>query len=192
MASSQASERGGSGPSSLASDEKAKPLNSPSDLEAQGDNKDSANKDDANEQKDPNLVTWDGPDDPQNPKNWPYNVKWKFTVGVSLFKFISPVSSSMVAPAIQQLGRDLHMRSQAEEELALSIFILAYAIGPFFFGPYSEVYGRKRLLQASNIWYTIWNLACGFAQNEAEFFVFRFLSGLGASAPLAVGGGAIG
>jgi MFS family permease len=98
----------------------------------------------------------------------------------------------MVAPAIAQLGHDLHMKSQVEEELALSIFILAYAIGPFSLGPYSEVYGRKRLLQFSNLWYFAWNLACGFAQNEAEFFVFRFLAGLGGSAPLAVGGGAIG
>ena len=162
-------------------------MDTPADLEALGGNKNGANN-----QMDPNLVTWDGPYDPENPKNWPDKTKWKCTVGVSLFTFISPVSSSMVAPAIAQLGHDLHMKSQVEEELALSIFILAYAIGPFVFGPYSEVYGRKRLLQVSNLWYLVWNLACGFAQNEAEFFVFRFLAGLGGSAPLAVGGGEIG
>ncbi|KAH8657884.1 putative MFS multidrug transporter [Xylariales sp. PMI_506] len=162
-------------------------LSGPADLESQVGSINGANN-----QPDPNLVTWNGPNDPENPKNWPDKTKCKFTIGVSLFTFISPVSSSMVAPAIAQLGRDLRMETQFEEELALSIFILAYAIGPFFFGPYSEVYGRKRLLQVSNPWYFAWNLACGFAQNEAEFFVFRFLAGLGGSAPLAVGGGAIG
>ena len=186
MASSPPAERDGSGLSGLASEEE-KSLSSPADLEAQGGNKNGAVI-----EKDPNLVTWDGPDDPENPKNWSDKIKWKCTIGVSLFTFISPVSSSMVAPALAQLGHDLHMKSQFEEELALSIFILAYAIGPFFFGPCSEVYGRKRLLQASNLWYFVWNLACGFAQNETEFFVFRFLAGLGGSAPLAVGGGAIG
>jgi hypothetical protein len=34
---------------------------------------------------DPNLVTWDGPDDPQNPKNWSFKKKWIITVTVSLF-----------------------------------------------------------------------------------------------------------
>ncbi|MCJ1401580.1 hypothetical protein MMC11_004796 [Xylographa trunciseda] len=187
MASSLPSEPDGSRPSSLPSEAMEKPLNSLADLEASGDSKNGVDN-----EKDPNLVTWDGPDDPENPKNWPDKAKWKYTVGVSLFTFISPVSSSMVAPALTQLGRDLHMKTQVEEVMALSIFILAYAIGPLFFGPYSEVYGRKRLLQVSNLWYFVWNLACGFAQNEAEFFVFRFLAGLGGSAPLAVGGGAIG
>ena len=31
-----------------------------------------------------------------------------------------------------------------------------------------------------------WNLACGFAQNESQLLAFRFLSGLGGSAPLVV------
>lgn len=187
MASRVPSEQNGSGPNSVPLEGVEKSLNRPGELEAQCDENNGATA-----KNDPKLVTWDGPDDPENPKNWPDTTKWKFTVGVSLFTFISPVSSSMVAPAIAQLGQDLHMKSKFEEELALSIFILAYTIGPFFFGPYSEVYGRKRLLQVSNLWYFVWNLACGFAQNEVELFVFRFLAGLGGSAPLAVGGGAIG
>ena len=31
-----------------------------------------------------------------------------------------------------------------------------------------------------------WNLGCGFAQNKDQLIAFRFLSGLGGSAPLAV------
>ncbi|KAL6818419.1 major facilitator superfamily domain-containing protein [Trichoderma sp. SZMC 28013] len=97
----------------------------------------------------------------------------------------------MIAPALSKLGEDLNMNNKLEVELALSIFILAYAVGPLFFGPASELYGRVRLLQFSNIWYLAWNLGCGFAQNPAELFVFRFLAGIGGSAPLALGGGAI-
>lgn len=46
-------------------------------------------------------------------------------------------------------------------------------------------------LQLSNIWYLVWNLGCGFAQNLVELFLFRFLAGISRSAPLALGGGAI-
>lgn len=28
----------------------------------------------------PEFVTWDGPDDPENPKNWPYAYKWWITI----------------------------------------------------------------------------------------------------------------
>jgi len=36
----------------------------------------------------PNLVTWDGPDDPTNPRNWPMRRKWIVTWAVSLFALI--------------------------------------------------------------------------------------------------------
>lgn len=139
--------------------------------------------------KDPNLVTWDGPDDPKNPKNWTNKQKWAATLVVSSFTLISPVSSSMVAPAIASISADFHITNSAEEQLVLSIFVLAYAVGPLFLGPLSELYGRIRVLQLANAFYFVFNLACGFAQNKGEMMAFRFLSGLGGSAPLAIGGG---
>jgi hypothetical protein len=139
--------------------------------------------------KDANLVDWDGPDDPLNPKNWSKGRKWAATLVVSSFTFISPVSSSMVAPAIAIISRDLHITSTAEQQLVLSIFILAYAIGPLFLGPMSELYGRVRVLQLANAFYFVFNLACGFARTSSQMMAFRFLAGLGGSAPLAIGGG---
>ena len=109
-----------------------------------------------NKDEDPNLVTWSGPDDPENPKNWPNGQKWKNTWAISMFVFISPISSAMIAPAMQDLGKRLDMHSQLEVYLSLAIFILAYAVGPIFFGPASELYGRVRLLQVSNVWYLVW------------------------------------
>ena len=38
---------------------------------------------------------------------------------------------------------------------------------------------------------SVWNLACGFAQSKNELIAFRFLAGLGGSAPLAIGGGVV-
>ena len=139
--------------------------------------------------KDPNLVTWDGPDDPANPKNWGKKQKWAATLVVSSFTFISPVSSSMVAPALGSISAEFGITNQAQESLVLSIFVLAYAIGPLFLGPLSELYGRVRVLQISNLFFLVWNIACGFAQNKGELMAFRFLAGLGGSAPLAIGGG---
>ncbi|KAL4925643.1 major facilitator superfamily domain-containing protein [Aspergillus undulatus] len=68
-------------------------------------------------------------------------------------------------------------------------FILHYAAGPLFFGPLSEIYGRVLILQSTNAFYLVFNMSCGFAKTKPQLIDFRFLSGLGGSAPLAIGGG---
>jgi multidrug resistance protein len=141
---------------------------------------------------DRHKITWEGRDDPQNPKNWPTRKKWAAAVVVSSFTFISPVSSSMVAPALMTMSEELGIKTQFESAMVLSIFVLAYAVGPLFLGPLSEIYGRVKILQLTNVMYLVWNLACGFAQTGPQILVFRFLSGFGGSAPLAIGGAVIG
>ena len=119
--------------------------------------------------KDPNLVSWDGPDDPANPKNWSFKMKWAATIVVSSFTFISPVSSSMVAPALGTIAFEFGITNKVESQLVLSIFVLAYAIGPLFLGPLSEIYGRVPVLQLANLFYLMYvfselfiPLHCGF------------------------------
>lgn len=142
-------------------------------------------------EKDINLVTWDGPDDPENPKNWTKRRKWMATITVSLFTFISPVSSSMIAPALKNVAADLHC-SFFLAEIGMSAFILAFAVGPLFLGPLSELFGRRIILQLSNLFYFVFNLACAFSSNIGLLIAFRFLSGLGGSAPMGIGGGVLG
>lgn len=142
--------------------------------------------------KDPNIVTWEGPDDPKNPRNWSLKRKWAATFIVSSFTFISPVSSSMVAPALGAISAEFGVTNEVVSAMILSIFILAYAVGPLIFGPLSEVYGRVPVLQIGNLFYLIFNIVCGFSKNTSQMLAFRFLSGLGGAAPLAIGGGVIG
>ncbi|PYI06810.1 MFS general substrate transporter [Aspergillus sclerotiicarbonarius CBS 121057] len=140
---------------------------------------------------DPNLVTWEGPDDRANPKNWSTRRKWAATLVISSFTLISPISSSMIAPALDAISTAFHIHSEVETSLALSIFVLAYAVGPLFMGPLSELYGRVPVLQLANLLYLFFNLGCGLAQTTAQMVIFRFLAGLGGSAPLAIGGGVL-
>ena len=108
---------------------------------------------------------------------------------VSSFTFISPVSSSMIAPALTAISTQFNITNEVEASLTLSIFLLAYAIGPLVLGPLSEMYGRVIVLQLANLIYLFFNLGCGFAQNKTQMIVCRFFSGLGGSAPLSIGGG---
>jgi MFS family permease len=94
----------------------------------------------------------------------------------------------MIAPALTSISAEFGITNEVEAQLTLSIFVLAYAIGPLFLGPLSEIYGRVIVLQLSNLFYLAWNLGCGFAQTSGQLMAFRFFSGLGGSAPLAIGG----
>jgi MFS family permease len=58
-------------------------------------------------------------------------------------------------------------------------------------GPLSGTYGRVLVLQSSNVLYLLFNLDCGLARTESQIITFRFLAGLGGSAPLAIGGGVV-
>ncbi|KAF7970451.1 hypothetical protein HWV62_23895 [Athelia sp. TMB] len=118
--------------------------------------------------------------------------KWVAAFIVSSFTFIWPMSSSMIAPASTQLAAEFGITSTVTIALVTSIFVLAYAIGPLFLGPLSELYGRSRVIQLANLWYLAWNLGCGFAQNTPQIIAFRFLAGLGGSVPLAIGGAVVG
>ena len=97
----------------------------------------------------------------------------------------------MVAPALVPISREFSIGTEEEAALVLSVFVLAYAFGPLLLGPLSEVYGRVIVLQLANLFYLVFNTAGGFATSKVQLIVFRFLSGLGGSAPLAIGGGVL-
>lgn len=131
-------------------------------------------------------VTWNGPDDPEHPKNWTARRKWLSIVPVSLFNFLASVSSSTMAPALGTIGRELHFQSTTLLVLSLSVFLLGTAIVPLFTAPLSEVFGRSIVLQSCNLFYIVFNTLCGSAKTQNELITFRFLAGLGGAGPFAV------
>lgn len=133
-------------------------------------------------------ISWNGPSDPENPLNWSQSRKWVATLLVSCFTFISPFSSTMVTPALDNIGLELGVTGGFMKALIMSIFLLGYAQGPFVLAPLSEMYGRVKVLQYANLIYLIFNTACGFATTRDQMLAFRFLSGIGGSAPQAVSG----
>ena len=92
----------------------------------------------------------------------------------------------MLAPSLSQISKDLNITRDAETQLVLSVYVLSYAFGPFLWSPLSELYGRTIILHVSSTWFLIWNIVCGFAQNEAAMIAGRVLSGAGAAAAFSV------
>jgi MFS family permease len=99
--------------------------------------------------------------------------------------------STIMAPALSTIALELDMNS-AESVMALSIYLLATALGPLLIGPLSEIYGRAPILHASNVWFLVWNIVCGFAKTKETLIAARFMAGFGASAIYALAGGVLG
>lgn len=85
----------------------------------------------------PLLVTWDGDDDPTNPKNWSLARKWTITILTSCGGLVCLMSSTMLATALTTIAHDLDV-SQAKANMTLSIFVLAFAFGPMVLAPMAE------------------------------------------------------
>jgi multidrug resistance protein len=100
---------------------------------------------------------------------------------------MSPLTSSILAPSLPAIKRDLGIQTDIEATLCLSIFVLGFASGPLVLGPLSELYGRSIVLKLSNAFFAISNLACSFAHTKEQLIIFRLLAGIGGSTPLAIG-----
>lgn len=142
---------------------------------------------------DPELITWQGYNDPQDPRNWSVSKKVYLTGFVSLYALISPMSSSILSPAVSEISQDFHITNSTISAMLVSIQILAWAIGPLIISPLSEFdfIGRKPVLDMS-IWLSFFfNLGCGLTRSTAQMLVLRFVGGLFGSAPLNVGAAVI-
>jgi multidrug resistance protein len=106
---------------------------------------------------------------------------------VSYFTFIAPVASSILAPSLPDIGRDLNTRNESEQSLCLTIFVLGFASGPLLLAPLSEMYGRSVILQISNVVFLAFNTGCGFTTTGPQLIACRLFGGIGGSAPLAIG-----
>lgn len=141
---------------------------------------------------DPELVTWDGPDDPEFPRNWPTRVKWGMTVLVSAYTLLCGMGATCLSPAIPTIADDFGITNDSEKALMSSIFVLAWAISPLVLSPLSEMYGRRIILTVCVWMLLVFNICTAFAKNTAQMVCLRFTAGLFALAPLTIGGGVLG
>ncbi|KAG0709504.1 multidrug resistance protein 4 [Suillus ampliporus] len=134
---------------------------------------------------------YDWEHDPVNPRNWSTARKWTAVSIASLYTFVSPLASSIMAPGLPDVAIKYGITDPTVIALTLSIFLLSFAIGPLFAAPLSEVYGRVWVLHIANLFFLAFNLGCALSPNTASLLVFRFLAGLAGSSPMACGPGVV-
>ncbi|KAI9695316.1 MAG: hypothetical protein M1820_008723 [Bogoriella megaspora] len=141
--------------------------------------------------KDPDIVDWEGPEDPENPMNWPTSKKVAAIGIVSLITMLSPLASTIISPATADVMATFHSTNETLGAFVTSVYLLGYSFGPLVIAPLSEIYGRAIVYNVCNTIFIIFSIACAVANNLAALIVFRLLVGIGASCPITLGAGTI-
>ncbi|KAI2476061.1 AraJ Arabinose efflux permease [Pyrenophora tritici-repentis] len=142
-------------------------------------------------QNDPNIVDFDGPNDPEDPMNWKASKKWSMVAIVSAITFLVPLASSQFVSGVPQIMREFHSTSGMLKGFMVSVYVLGFSFGPLIIAPLSEMYGRLPLYHSCSFLFIMFTVAAALATNMAQFVVFRFLMGCFGGAPMVLGGGTI-
>ena len=131
---------------------------------------------------------WTGPDDPENPRNWPRWQRVYHTTVPALFCFAVTFGTSVYTPGYPAVAKEFNVSSTAAL-LPLSLYTLGLAFGPILAAPISETLGRRIVYLISALVSALFTLGAGFSHNFAALLITRFFAGFFGSPVLAVGGG---
>jgi DHA1 family multidrug resistance protein-like MFS transporter len=139
------------------------------------------------------LVDWYTTDDPANPQNWSsFKRSWIVFV-MSMYTMIAYMAGSLYSTSEPGVQAQFGVGSQTVL-LGLSMFVLAYGIGPLIFGPITEIpiIGRGWVYSLSFIVTFILGFPTATVNNFSGLIALRFFQGFFGSVGIAIGGASVG
>ncbi|KAJ5313207.1 uncharacterized protein N7443_000091 [Penicillium atrosanguineum] len=128
-------------------------------------------------------------EDPSDPETWPSRKKI-FVVFVGLLTLFNSVFDSTIpSGGIEFIPRALNVKSETQQVLPTSVYLIGYVTGPLAFGPLSELYGGRPVMVGTFVLFTIFTLAYAVAPDWLALIIFRVICGICASSPIAITGG---
>lgn len=134
------------------------------------------------------LVDWYTTDDPANPQNWSNGKRAFVSIVICFYTFVVYTGSAIYTSSIPELSLKWNLRP-VEASLPLSLYVLAYGVGPLIWAPLSEipVIGRSPVYASTMAIFTILSLPTALVNNFAGLLVLRILQGFFGSPCLANG-----
>lgn len=134
------------------------------------------------------LVDWYTTDDAANPQNWSNGKRFVVSLIICLYTFVVYTGSAIYTSSEQDVMEKFNIGPTAAS-LPLSLYVLAYGIGPLLWAPLSEIpaIGRSPVYAVTMALFTILSLPTALVDNFAGLLVLRFLQGFFGSPCLAIG-----
>ncbi|KAJ7151504.1 major facilitator superfamily domain-containing protein [Mycena filopes] len=137
---------------------------------------------------DPFLVDWEE-NDPEHPRNWSSPKRAFVAFSISLLTFSVYIGSAIYTSSIPGLMVQFNV-PLVTATLGLTLYVLAYGIGPMFLTPLQELplLGRNPVYMITLFLWVILQIPIVTAKNMNTVLAMRFLTGLFGSPALATGG----
>ncbi|KAJ5492411.1 major facilitator superfamily domain-containing protein [Penicillium expansum] len=136
------------------------------------------------------LVTFDGPEDQENPRNWSTARKVISTILYGLLTMGATWSSAIYSTGAHMIAAELDV-TEAVASLGTSFILIGFGIGPLLWSPLSELHGRKFPILVPYFIGICFTFGTGVARNIQTILITRFLVGFFSSAPICITGGAL-
>ncbi|KAI0777953.1 major facilitator superfamily domain-containing protein [Irpex lacteus] len=131
------------------------------------------------EQENPYIVDWYGPNDPENPRNWSLAKRCFVTFDIALLTFSIYIGSAIYAPGIEDISQKFGISTVAAS-LGITLFVLGYGVGPMFLSPLSEIpqFGRTSVYIISLFIFVILQIPTALSKNLGALLPLRSLQAL--------------
>ncbi|QPH01820.1 hypothetical protein C2857_006023 [Epichloe festucae Fl1] len=130
------------------------------------------------------------PNDARNPLTFARPFKWTISLISAVSTLAVSFTSSAYSASVFEINEEFHASTEVAI-LGVSMFVLGLAIGPLFWAPFSELYGRQKLFFITYMALTAFNAAGAASPNMAALIVLRFMAGAWGSSSLTNSGGMI-
>ncbi|CAK7267758.1 hypothetical protein SEPCBS57363_002753 [Sporothrix epigloea] len=110
---------------------------------------------------------------------------------LSFCSLLTPISSTSVLPAVPDVAAEFHTTGSIVN-ISNALYLLSMGLSPIFWGPLSEVYGRRWITIITSCLFFCCTVGTALAPNLAAFFIFRVLSAFQGTAFILVGSAAVG
>ncbi len=102
------------------------------------------------------------------------------TIIAALLAMIGPFSIDTYLPSFPDIETEFAI-SRAVLSQSLAVYLLAFSISTLFWGPLADRFGRRLVILAGMLLYTIGSIGCALAGSAESFLLMRVLQGLAAS-----------
>lgn len=101
----------------------------------------------------------------------------RITLILALLSMFGPFTTDTIFPAFQSMGTQFRVDAAAMQQVT-SVYMLAFAAMSLFHGPLSDALGRRPVMIASTVVFTLASVGCALAPNLSVLLVFRVIQGL--------------
>ncbi|APC97044.1 multidrug effflux MFS transporter [Francisella frigiditurris] len=94
---------------------------------------------------------------------------------------LGPFGDTIYAPALPEIEKLLHT-DYAYVQLTITSYLLGYAVSQLLYGPFSDRYGRKKVILVGSLFFIISSVICLYSHSIDTLIYGRLLQGFGAAA----------